>query len=153
MDLTGKPAPDFRLEASGGAAVGLSDFRDSRNVLLVFYPLDFSSICSVQIPEFSDRRQDFEALETVVLGVSRDSVQTHRAWSRELGIEVPLLADMTGQAARAYGVWREDEGTSKRATFLVDKGGTVVFQHVEDAAGDFTLRAADVLERLRALAS
>lgn len=151
MDLTGQPAPDFRLKASTDAVIGLQDFRGTRNVLLVFYPLDFSRVCSIQLPEFSDRAKDFEALDTVVLGVSRDSVQTHKAWSRELELEVPLLADMVGQAARAYGVWLEDEGKSKRATFLIDKSGTVVLQHVEDATGDFTLRASDVLERLREL--
>lgn len=151
MDLRGQPAPDFRLRASTDEIIGLADYRGTRNVLLVFYPLDFSRVCSVQLPDFSDRNKDFEALDTVVLGVSRDSVQTHKAWSRELGLEVPLLADMTGQAARAYGVWHEDEGTSRRATFLIDKLGTVVLQHVEDAAGNFTLRASDVLERLKAL--
>jgi peroxiredoxin len=151
MELIGQAAPNFTLKAHTGEDVTLEGFRGQKNVLLIFYPLDFSPVCSMQLPEFSAMKEDFEALETVVLGVNRDSVWSHKAWAKEYGIEVPLLADMTLQTAKAYGVALEDRGIAKRATFLIDKAGTVVMQHVETNAGDFTLHADEVLEKIKSL--
>jgi len=151
MLTVGDTAPDFTLTAHTGAEIRLSDYRGKRHVVLVFYPLDFSPVCSVQLPEYSDLKDDFGRLDAVVLGVNRDSVYTHRAWAEAYGIEVPLLADMTLAVARAFGVDLPDEGTSQRAVFLVDRAGTIRLVHVEKATGDFTLHAAEVLELLRDL--
>jgi peroxiredoxin len=150
-DLTGELAPNFTLKASTGEDVSLEQFKGSKNVLLIFYPLDFSPTCTMQLPEFSSMKEDFEALETVILGINRDSLWTHKAWAREYGIEVPLLADMTLEVARLYGVALEERGISKRATFVIDKTGTVVLQHVETNTGDFTLHADAVLEKVKTL--
>jgi peroxiredoxin len=152
MDLMGQSAPSFSLKAHTGEDVTLEGFRGQKNVLLIFYPLDFSPVCSMQLPEFSAMKEDFEALETVILGVNRDSVWSHKAWAKEYGIEVPLLADMTLETAKKYGVALEERGIAKRATFLIDKNGTVVMQHVETNAGDFTLHADEVLEKIKSLA-
>lgn len=151
MSLLGQPAPDFKLKAHTGEDISLDQFKGDQNVLLIFYPLDFSPTCSMQLPEFSAMKPDFAALETTILGVNRDSFWSHKAWAKEYGIEVPLLADMTLSAAKAYGVALEERGISKRATFLIDKAGTVVLEHIETNAGDFTLHADDVLEKVKSL--
>jgi uncharacterized membrane protein YeiH/peroxiredoxin len=149
--LEGQPAPDFTLEAHTGEQVTLSQYRGKSKVLLIFYPLDFTRVCTIQLPEFSGQADLFEEAGTAVLGISRDSVNTHEAWAREYGIEVPLLADMTGTVSRLYGVWIEEKAYSKRATFLIDEEGIVRIAHVEDEIGDYTLHAMDVLERLKTL--
>ena len=149
MDLTGQPAPHINLKAHTGEDVNLEQFKGQKNVLLIFYPLDFSPTCSMQLPEFSAMKPDFDELNTVILGVNRDSTWTHKAWAKEYGIDVPLLSDMKLEAARAYGVDLPERGMSKRATFLIDKSGTVVLQHVETSTGDFTLHADEVLEKIK----
>jgi peroxiredoxin len=151
MSLLGQSAPNFSLKAHTGEDISLEQFKDKQNVLLIFYPLDFSPTCSMQLPEFSAMKTDFAELETTILGVNRDSFWSHKAWAKEYGIEVPLLADMTLTAAKAYDVALEERGISKRATFLIDKAGTVVLEHVETNAGDFTLHADDVLEKVKSL--
>lgn len=149
--LLGQPAPDFTLPSTGGESVTLSSYRGHRHVVLVFYPLDFSPVCSMQLPEYSGRQDDFGDAGAVVLGVNRDSLYTHKAWAAEYGIEVPLLADMNLKVARDYGVAIDERGVSQRAVFLIDKEGAVRFEHVEEKTGDYTLRPAQVLEKIRAL--
>ncbi len=151
MSLLGHSAPDFSLPASVGGEVRLSDYRGHQNVALVFYPLDFSPVCSMQLPEYSGRSDDFAELSTVVLGVNRDSLYTHKAWAAEYGIEVPLLSDMNLAVARAYGVALEERGVSKRAVFLIDQAGVVRFENVEEKGGDYTLRPEQLLEKIRGL--
>lgn len=151
MDFTGQPAPNFALKTHTGEDVTLEQFKGSKNVLLIFYPLDFSPTCSMQLPEFSAMKEDFAALDTVILGINRDSAWTHKAWAREYGIEVPLLSDMLLETAKTYGVQIAERGVSKRATFVIDKAGVVVLQHVETNTGEFTLHADDVLEKIKTL--
>ena len=147
----GDKAPDFTLPASSGDTITLSSYRKHKNVVLVFYPLDFSPVCSMQLPEYSGRQDDFADADTVVLGINRDSLHTHKAWAAEYGIEVPLLADMKLEVARSYGVALEDRAISSRAVFLIDKEGNIRFRAVEEKAGDYTVRPAEVLEKIRAL--
>lgn len=149
--LLGQPAPDFTLPSTGGESVTLSSYRGHKLVVLVFYPLDFSPVCSMQLPEYSGRQDDFGDAGAVVLGVNRDSLYTHKAWAAEYGIEVPLLADMNLKVARDYGVAIDERGVSQRAVFLIDKEGVVRFEHVEEKTGDYTLRPAQVLEKIRSL--
>jgi peroxiredoxin len=150
MSLLSQPAPAFELKSHSGETVSLEQFKGQQNVLLVFYPLDFSPTCSMQLPEFSAMKKDFAALETTVLGINRDSTYTHKAWAKEYDIEVPLLADMTLAVAKAYGVDMAERGISKRATFLIDKSGTVVLEHIETNAGDYTLHPDEVIEKIKA---
>jgi peroxiredoxin len=145
---TGQDAPDFSLESTLDKKVSLADFRGKKHVVLAFYPLDFSPTCSMQLPEYSANRKSIEALGAVILGVNRDSVYTHKAWAREFGIDIPLLADMTNEVARAYGVYSEGTGKNGRAVFIIDKGGKLRHQHVEKQSGDFTMHASDILGRL-----
>jgi peroxiredoxin len=151
MDLTGQPAPDFNLKSNLNTDVTLEQFKGKQNVLLIFYPLDFSPTCSMQLPEFSAMKDDFDEVNTAILGINRDSVWSHKAWAKEYGIEVPLLADMNLATAKAYGVAIEERAISTRATFLIDKTGIVVMQHVENSAGEFTLHADEVLEKIKSL--
>ena len=151
MSLTGQPAPDFTLPASSGESVTLSSYQGQSVVVLVFYPLDFSPVCSIQLPEYSGRQDDFQEAGAVVLGVNRDSVHTHRAWAAEYGIDVPLLADMRLEVARAYGVAIDERGISGRAVFVVDREGVVRFEYVEARTGDYTLRPEAVLAEVKKL--
>jgi peroxiredoxin (alkyl hydroperoxide reductase subunit C) len=127
----GDKAPDFTLADQNGAKVTLSSFAGKKNVVLVFHPLAFTSVCAIQMPGYSKERQSFDGLETQVLGISVDSVPTHKAWVEHLGgIEYPILADFWphGEVAKIYGVLRP-EGYSERATFVIDKKG--VIRHIE----------------------
>ena len=152
MSVTvGEKAPDFTLKSTLDKEVSLEDYQGEKNVVLVFYPLDFSPTCSMQLPEYSGRKDDFAELDAEVIGVNRDSVHTHKAWSKEFNIEIPLLADMTLGAAKAYGVDMQERGISKRAVFIIDKEGVLRFKHVEETPGDFTLHADDILTELKKL--
>ena len=151
MPTIGEKAPDCRLKSHLGDEMCLSDFAGEKNVVLDFYPLDLSPVCSNQLPEYSGRQADFSAYDAVVIGVNRDSVYTHTAWAKEFGIDLPLLADMTGEAARAYGVYDASQGRSGRAVFIVDKAGVLRTQHIESSAGDFTFHADDIVEALKKL--
>ena len=127
----GDKAPDFTLADQNGNKVTLSSFVGKKNVVLVFHPLAFTSVCAVQMPGYSKERQSFEGLDTQVLGLSVDSVPTHKAWADHLGgVEYPLLADFFphGEVAKKYGILR-NEGFSERATFVIDKKGNV--RHIE----------------------
>jgi len=127
----GDTAPDFTLPDQNGNKVTLSSFRGTKNVVLVFHPLAFTSVCTVQMPGYSKERQSFEGLDAQVLGLSVDSAPAHKAWAEQIGgIEYPLLADFWphGEVAKKYGILRA-EGYSERATFVIDKKG--IIRHIE----------------------
>lgn len=127
----GDLAPDFTLADQNGERITLSSFRGKKHVVLVFHPLAFTSICSVQMPGYDREKQSFDGLQAQVLGVSVDSVPAHRAWAESLGgIDYPLLADFHphGEVAKKYGILRS-EGFSERATFVIDKAGVV--RHID----------------------
>ena len=122
----GDKAPDFTLADQNGNKVTLSSFAGKKNVVLVFHPLAFTSVCAVQMPGYSKERQSFEGLDTQVLGLSVDSVPTHKAWADHIGgVEYPLLADFWphGEVARAYGCFDEVRGCSTRGTYVIDRSG------------------------------
>jgi len=132
----GDRAPDFTLADQDKNMVTLSSFAGKKNVLLVFHPLAFTSICAVQMPGYSKEKQSFEGLDTQVLGVSVDSSAAHKAWAMELGgIDYPMLADFFphGEVAKKYGILRA-EGYSERATFIIDKQGIVRWLEVHEIA-------------------
>jgi mycoredoxin-dependent peroxiredoxin len=147
----GQSAPPFKLKASTDAEVSLGDFKGKKNVVLVFYPLDFSPTCSIQLPEYSSRKADFETANAEILGINRDSVYTHKAWAKEFGIDVPLLADMPHSVARDYGVEIPERVMSKRAVCIIDKTGVLRHAHIESTPGEFTFHADDILKVLQGL--
>ncbi len=132
LPVPGQPAPDFALPDPEKSIIHLSDFRGRANVLLAFYPFDFSPICEMELPGLQEQLARFRALETVVLGISTDSPYSHRAFAAELGLEFPLLSDFYGKhASAAYGVLRP-EGFAERASFIIDKDGILRYVAVHD---------------------
>ena len=127
----GTPAPDFTLPDADGRPVSLSDFR-GRPVVLVFYPLDWSPGCSRQLELYQQELAEFEARGAALIGVSVDSVYSHGAWAAVRGITFPLLSDFhpKGEVARRYGVWRNSDGFSDRALYVVDADGVIRWAHV-----------------------
>lgn len=126
----GDEAPDFELSGHrGGEKIRLSSFRGQKNVVLAFYPLDWTPVCSVHMPSYEAEIGDFERYDTQVLGVSVDSSPSHAAFAKSLGgIEkYPLLSDFNpkGDVAKKYGVYLDEKGFSERAIFIIDKQGIV----------------------------
>jgi peroxiredoxin len=135
----GQDAPEFELASNElengvpGKKVRLSDFRGKKAVVLAFYPLDFSPVCSNEHRCFVEDFSELERAGAQVLGISVDSKWTHMAFARHLGLNYPLLADFQprGDVANRYGLFLPDRGTSARATVVVDKLGKVAWVHEE----------------------
>jgi mycoredoxin-dependent peroxiredoxin len=123
----GEFAPDFELMDQHGAPVRLSALRGQKNVVLVFYPLAFSRVCSSELCEMRDSFPEAERSDVEVLTVSVDSVHVHRAWTDAEGYEFGLLSDFWphGAVAKSYGVFDEQRGIATRGTFIIDKSGIV----------------------------
>ena len=126
----GDEAPDFTLESDDGGPVTLSDLR-GRKVILYFYPKDDTPGCTVQACDFRDALPRFEDVDAVILGVSADDVESHRAFREKYDLNFPLLADVGGKISDRYGVWGERMVHGKplmgieRSTFLIDEDGVV----------------------------
>ena len=151
----GAEAPDFELPSSElegdrpGKKIRLADFRGKKPVVLAFYPLDFSPVCSGEPKVIYDDASAFDAAGAQVLGVSVDSVWAHRAFAKQLGIAYPLLADFhpKGAVAARYGLYHEDKGITARATVVVSKDGKVVYAK-EHPLGE-ARHNQEILEALR----
>ena len=128
----GDTAPDFTLKDQDQKDVKLGDYKGKKNVVLAFYPLDWSPVCTTENKCFNDDASKFESAHTEVLGVSRDSVYSHKAWQEALGLKHRLLSDMSGDMAKKYGMWLDDKHITKRATVIVDKQGKVKFVKVQE---------------------
>lgn len=130
----GTSAPDFKLKNYDGTEISLAQFRGKKNVLLAFFPLAFTPVCSCQIPSYRDDLSKFESLECQPIAVGISSVPAHRAWVESLGgVSIPVLSDFYphGEVARKYGVLRE-EGFPERSLFLIDKQGTIRYALVHE---------------------
>jgi peroxiredoxin len=123
----GDQAPDFTLKDQNNQDRTLSEFRGVRNVLVVFYPLAFSGICTGELDQLRDDLADFADVQ--VLAVSVDSVFTLKVWSEQQGYDFPLLTDFWphGKVAQDYGVFNDKTGFANRGTFLVDTDGVIRF--------------------------
>jgi peroxiredoxin len=125
----GQEAPDFELPSSDMRMVRLSDFKGEQQVVLFFYPKDDTPGCTIESQEFSDLEEEFEKLDTVVMGISRDNCISHGDFRDKYGLTVQLLADVEGEVCNDYGVLQEREknGVTKevavRSTFMIDKDG------------------------------
>jgi thioredoxin-dependent peroxiredoxin len=122
----GDPAPDFELEGTNGS-FRLSDHRGER-VVLLFYPGDNTAVCTKQFCSYRDNAEAFGALDATVIGISAQSVASHRDFSDKHGLTVPLLADESGEVAASYGARAPVVGT-KRAVIIVDEDGIVRHRH------------------------
>lgn len=123
----GDQAPDFTLNDQNNQERTLSEFHGDRNVLVVFYPLAFSGICTGELDQLRDDLAEF--VDVQVLAVSVDSVYTLKAWSNQQGYDFPLLADFWphGKVAQDYGVFNDKAGIANRGTYLVDTDGVIRF--------------------------
>ena len=133
----GEQAPDFTLRDQDGEEVSLSDYR-GRRVLLVFYPFDFSSVCSDQLSVYQEVKPEFEAKGVELVGVSVDHIHAHRAFREKLGIDTTLLADFEpkGEVAKAYGSYFEPAGMANRTLVLVDADGKVEWSYESSSPGE-----------------
>ncbi|MFG2056183.1 peroxiredoxin [Micromonospora sp. NPDC048930] len=127
----GVEAPDFTLPDASGAPVRLRDLR-GQPVVLVFYPLDWSPGCSQQLDLYQQELDEFGARSAHLLAVSPDSIYSHGAWAAVRGLTIPLLSDFhpKGEVARSYQVWREPDGFSDRALYVIDPAGRITYAHV-----------------------
>lgn len=127
----GQPAPGFDLPDADMNMVSLEGFRNRRHIVLYFYPRDDTPGCTMEAIDFSELADDFDALKTVVLGISMDDCLSHGAFRDKHGLSVQLLADVDGEVCRCYGVLhdKEVEGKKKtcvlRSTFIIDRKGQV----------------------------
>lgn len=150
----GDQAPVFTLPNADMERVSLDRLLGQRNLVIYFYPKDDTPGCTMEALDFTDLQPDFDAAQTDVVGISRDTCTSHGAFRDKYGLTVQLLADTEGEACEAYGVWREKEAHGEkrmgivRSTFVVDKSG--VIRH---ALYDVKPKghAAEILERVQAL--
>jgi len=131
----GTPAPDFKLRNQEGQHVSLDDLKGQTTVL-VFYPLDFSPVCTDQLSIYQELIDDFTAQGVQLYGVSVDSAFCHKAFQDKLSLTIPLLADFEpkGEVARKFGVYDERFGTAKRALVMLDADGVVKWAHCSPSA-------------------
>ncbi|MDQ3804520.1 MAG: peroxiredoxin [Acidobacteriota bacterium] len=157
----GQPAPDFDMPSTRNIEklnenVKLSDYQGKWLVLL-FYPLDFTFVCPTELTTFSERLDDFEAIGAEVVGVSTDSVHSHRAWLRTPreqngveGLRYPLASDITKQVSRDYGVLIEDKGVALRGLFVIDPEGMLRYAVIHDLnvgrSAEETIRVIQALQ-------
>jgi peroxiredoxin len=144
----GTRAPDFALSSAPGRIVSLADFR-GRPVILAFYPADWSPVCGDQMALYNEVLPEFERYNAQLLGISVDGAWCHTAFARDRRLHFPLLADFEpkGAVARRYGVYREADGFSERALFVVDGDGIVRWSYVSpvdvNPGADGILRALE----------
>ena len=157
----GQKAPDFSMPTTKcmeelDHVARLSDYC-GKWLVMFFYPLDFTYVCPTEIRGFNSRLEDFKKLNTEILGVSTDSVFSHRAWVKAPvsegglgGLNYPLASDMTKQVSRDYGVLIEEKGFALRGLFIIDAEGTLRYQVVTDEnvgrSVDETLRVLQALQ-------
>lgn len=127
----GTAAPDFTLPATPDQQVSLADLR-GQPVILAFYPADWSPVCGDQMALYNQILDEFHTYGAQLVGISTDGVWCHAAFTEARHLHFPLLADFEpkGAVARAYGVYREREGTSERALFVIDAGGIIAWSHL-----------------------
>ena len=130
----GSKAPAFSLASTSGSTVNLGDFA-GRNVLLAFFPLAFTGVCTAEMCAFSEDYGQFQTAGTVVLPISVDSVPTLKEFKAKEKMAVDLLSDFKREVSRSYGTLLEDKFFSKRAYVLIDKTGVVRWTHEEAELG------------------
>jgi peroxiredoxin len=126
----GTKAPDFSLPNHDGDTVSLSDFA-GRKLVIAFYPLDFSPVCTDQLSLYQEVLEEIEGKGAALVGISVDSSYCHHAFRKQLNLTMPLLADFNpkGEVSRAYGAWIDQVGHGNRSLVLVDEDGVVKWSH------------------------
>ena len=134
----GEQAPDFTLRDQDGEDVSLSDYR-GRKVLIVFYPLDFSPVCSDQLSIYQEVKPELADQGIELVGISVDSNWAHKAFQEKLGIDTTLLADFEpkGAVAKSYDSYIEAAGIANRTLVLIDEEGKVAWTYETPSPGEF----------------
>jgi len=147
----GTEAPDFRLPSTPDQTLSLMEFR-GQPVILVFYPEDWSPVCSDQLALYQELLPEFQKFNAELLGISVDGIWSHLAFAKDRNLEFPLLADFEpkGEVSRTYQVYRATDGTSERALYVIDADGIVRWSYVSpvgiNPGADGILRALESLE-------
>ncbi len=148
----GTVAPDFELHATPDQKIKLSDFK-GKSVILAFYPADWSPVCGDQMALYNEMLKFFSKHDAQMIGISVDSTWCHNAFQQDRKLHFPLLADFEpkGEISKAYGVYDEEVGESKRALFVIDKEGKVAWSYLSPTAvnpgADGILNALEELEK------
>jgi len=121
----GDRAPAFSGDASDGTTIALENLREKKNLVLYFYPMDNSPGCTREARAFRDAAQRFAESDTAIVGVSTQSVESHKRFVANNELPFPLLSDRDKEISRAYGVLKQNGKTAERATFLIDKKGKI----------------------------
>lgn len=131
----GDTAPDFELNATPDQKIKLKDFK-GKNVILAFYPADWSPVCSDQMALYNEMLKYFNKYDAQIFGVSVDSVWCHLAFEENRKLHFPLLADFEpkGAVSKAYGVYDDEVGESKRVLFVIDKEGKIAWSYLSPVA-------------------
>jgi peroxiredoxin len=146
----GTTAPDFELPSTPDQKVSLSEF-SGQPVILAFYPEDWSPVCSDQMALYQELLPEFQKFDAALLGISVDGIWSHLAFAKDRNIHYPLLSDFEpkGEVARAYRVYRDQDGTSERALFVIDGDGVIQWSYVSpvglNPGADGILRALESL--------
>ena len=150
-----QPAPDFTSVNQDGGNISLSQYRGKKNVVLYFYPKDDTPGCTIEANEFTALIEEFDAADTVVLGVSKDTCEKHQKFINKYNLKVELLADTGGELCELYGTWGERKFMGKkymgigRSTFVIDKQGKLAEVNYKVKAKG---HAAAILELVQGLA-
>jgi peroxiredoxin len=146
----GSEAPGFELQSKPDETLSLSAL-GGRPVVLVFYPNDWSPVCSDQLALYQELMPEFDRFEAQLVGISVDSIWSHLAFAENRHLRFPLLADFEpkGELARRYGVYRSADGTSERALYVIDRDGVISWSYVSpvgiNPGADGILRALEEL--------
>ena len=137
----GDKAPAFKLLNTEKKEVSLQDYQNDNNVVLLFFPLAFTGVCTAEMCSMRDNIADYQGLDAQILAVSVDSLFTLGKFKAEQNLNFPLLSDFNKDVSRAYGSLYEEfvlgmRGVSKRSAFIIDKEGTIRYAEVLDSAGD-----------------
>jgi peroxiredoxin len=127
----GTQAPEFTLKQSPDATLSLSELR-GRPVVLIFYPADWSPVCGDELALFNEVLPELQRHDAQVIGISVDSVWCHKAYSKSRNLDIPLLADFEpkGDVSRRYGSYRDTDGFSERALFVIDRDGVIRWSYL-----------------------
>ncbi len=135
IPAVGSVAPDFTLASTAGHEVSLSSYHGTKHVLLAFFPLAFTGVCTAEMCAFTDDYAAFESADVAVLPISIDAVPSLREFKAKYSLAVDLLSDIRREVSARYGVLLMDKFFAGRAYFLIDKSGVVRWVHVEEATG------------------
>lgn len=147
----GTPAPDFALSSTPDQQLRLSSLR-GRPVILVFYPADWSPVCGDQVALYNEILSEFREYDAEILGISVDSVWCHAAFARDRNLHFPLLSDFEpkGAVSQQYGAYRQKDGFSERALFVIDRDGVIRWSYLSPV--DVNPGADGIINALESLA-